>query len=339
MRPVLSAAGLIALMLAVQPGAAQNAGALGAPLPGTPAPAAPAAAPAPTAPDAATLGDLRAQLNTLRSQLQSLRAEIVASGPQGFQAAGGDSAIDRMNAMEAQMSRLTGQTELLQNRIARIVADGSRRVGDIEFRLCEMDPSCDLAALTMVDIGGVATGGANVAPAPAAPEPTEPGAASGTTDEEQAAFDEAQRVMGQGDFLRAAQLFGTLAQTHAGGPLTAEALYLRGAALDRAGQPQQAAAAWLEGFAADPDGPRAGESLLGIARVVADGGDPIASCLYLAEIPARFPGSPSALDADRRMEELSCGSGAIAQAGGDSGAELLGLDPEQLSDLEEYTLP
>ena len=86
-----------------------------------------------------TLADLRAELTEVRGQLQSLRYELVASGAEGFQAAGGDAAIDRMNAMEQRLAWLTDRTEQLGNRIDRITADSQRRIADLEFRLCEMD--------------------------------------------------------------------------------------------------------------------------------------------------------------------------------------------------------
>lgn len=258
-----------------------------------------------------TLADLRAELTALRGQLQGLRSELVASGAAGFQAAGGDTAIDRMNAMEQRLARLTDRTEQMQNRIDRVLAEESRRIADLEFRLCEMDGACDLAALTMQDPG---RGGSPVPDlGPAIPQPGEGGGklvAAG----EQADFDAARQVMASGDFRRAADMFGAVAEAHAGGALTAEALFLRGAALDSAGDTRGAAAAWLEGFAADPDGPRAAESLLGLARVIAHDGDPMAACLYLAEIPARFPGTPSAAEAETRLSRLACSSNDLGLA-------------------------
>lgn len=255
------------------------------------------------APDAATLADLRSELTVLRGNLTALRAELVASGAAGMRAAGGASAIDRMNAMEAQLRRLTNQSEQLQNRIAGMAEDGERRLSDLEFRLCEMEEGCDLSALTM------ARTGAATAPELRPADPAQPPARHpASTEAERTDFAAAEAAMTEGDHLRAAEMFGTVAETHAGGPLTAEALFRRGQALDLAGQPRDAAASWLEGFAADPDGARAGASLLGIARVIEGQGDRTASCLYLAEIPVRFPGSPEAATAEASAERLGCGA-------------------------------
>ncbi|WP_410217769.1 tetratricopeptide repeat protein [Paracoccus sp. (in: a-proteobacteria)] len=288
----------------------------------------PGAALAQDAPDAATLADLRTEVALLRQQLHELRGELMASGSAGFQEAGGASAIDRMNAMEAQLMGLTNLAEQLQNRVNRITGDSDRRLSDVEFRLCEMDPGCDLSALT------VPSTPVGVSPelAPSAPAPSEPDSAAATA-AEQTDFDAARAVLDSGDYARAAQMFANVAETHAGGPLTAEALFLRGQALDLAGQPREAAAAWLEGFAANPDGPHAGESLLGIARVIEGQGDATAACLYLAEIPARFPGSPQATEAEARVTRLGCGVNDLGALD-----PLLdpSLDPEAAADLAEH---
>lgn len=285
-----------------------------------------------TASGSGTLADLRTQLKTLAADLQSLRNELQASGQVGYLVAGGDAAIDRMNAMETQIAALTGQAEQLQNRINRVVADGTNRLGDMEFRLCEMDESCNLATLTSPPPLGESGGGGATLPVPSAPRPVPTDNTSATTGSEQADFDRAREVLGQGDFHGAAELFAAIAETYAGGPLTAEALYLRGQALDSAGDPKGAAAAWLEGFAADPENPRAAESLLGLARIIADEGDALASCLYLSEIPVRFAGSAAAQTAVNRMTELDCGREVLLLPPDDSD----GLDPEQAADMTAH---
>lgn len=286
----------------------------------------------PAAAQEPTLADLRADLDSLRGDFQQLRAELVASGAAGYQAAGGDAAIDRMNEMERQLARLTDRTEQLQNRINRIVSVGGERLEELEFRLCEMDETCDLSALTTPDNFG-STGGNIVAPS----SPANSGNGAAATAAEQTDFDAANEVLASGDFRRAADMFGAVAETHAGGPLTAEALYLRGVALEQADDRRAAAAAWLEGFSADPDGPRAAEALLGIAQVIQDEGDPTAACLYLAEVPARFPGSTAATEAETRMSRLLCGSSDLdVPANGAPAVDPAALDPEAAADMAEH---
>lgn len=283
----------------------------------------------PVAAQEPTLADLRAEVSALRSQLQDLRAELRAAGSEGYQQVGGAAAIDRMNAMEEQLTKLTNQTEQLQNRIRQVLDENTRRIDDVEFRLCEMDETCDLGALTTPD---PVEAGAGVTVVPQIESGSAPAAGQGAAASaaEQADFDAAHAALNEGDFQRAAEMFATVAEKHAGGPLTAEALYLRGVALDNAGRPQAAAAAWLEGFTADPDSARAGDSLLGIARVIADDGDPVAACLYLAEIPARFPDSAPAIEAESRMVALDCGNN------GPASGEATEMDPEAAADLAEH---
>lgn len=271
--------------------------------------AAPVSALAQTAPDAATLADLRNELAMLTRDLETLRGQLVASGAAGFAAAGGDTAIARMDAMEARLSQLTNQTEELQNRINRVVRDGTNRVGDIEFRLCEMEEGCDLGALTSTPELGSLGGGTGATPVPmpdAAPAPSASPAGTAASRSEQADFDRAQEVLGQGDFRGAAKLFATVAEAHAGGPLSAEARFLQGHALDSAGDQPGAARAWLQSFAGDPNGQRAPEALLGLSRVMAGMGHAEESCLYLMEIVARFPDEAAREEADRRMGSQGC---------------------------------
>ncbi|QRZ13553.1 tetratricopeptide repeat protein [Paracoccus methylovorus] len=280
--------------------------------------------------DAQSLADIRTELNQLSADLQSLRAQLVASGPAGFAAAGGDSAIDRMNAMEARLAQLTGQTEQLQNRIDRIVRDGTTRIGDIEFRLCEMEEGCDLGSLTTPTLGE--QGGANALPSSnqqgALRQPvTTPSAGAAVTAAEKADFDRAQEVLGQGDFRLAAELFAAIAETHAGGPLTAQALFLRGAALDSAGDLDGAGIAWLESFAANPDGPQAADALLGLSRAMSAKAGPQEACFYLQEIITRFPNAPQAAEAERRIADTGCD--APVQGSAED------MDPEAAADLAD----
>ena len=269
-------------------------------------------APSAAAPSGRTLANLRADLRAVGAELRALRAELNASGAEGFRAAGGDSAIDRMNAMEREITRLTGETERLKHRIDSVVRDGTNRIGDIEFRLCEMEEGCDLGALTTPQLGedaapgtgaGAGLGAMGAMPAGA---PARPAADMPLTAAEKTAFDAASAALQGGDFTRAAALFGDFARDHASSPAAAEAQYLRGAALDSAGDAPGAAAAWLSAFAAAPAGPRAPDALLGLSRVSAIGKSADAGCVYLDELTTRFAGTPQAEEAARRSLAAGC---------------------------------
>src|SRR6056297_3384960 len=91
-----------------------------------------------------TLADIRQELSVLFVELKKLRRELSTTGGAG-QLSGDGSILDRVNAIESEVQRLTGKTEELEFRIERVVRDGTNRLGDLEFRLCELEPECDIS--------------------------------------------------------------------------------------------------------------------------------------------------------------------------------------------------
>ena len=85
-----------------------------------------------------TLADIRQELVVLNTDVQRLKRELSTTGGVGGGAAGG-SVLDRVNVIEAELRRLTDKTEQLEFRINSVVTDGTNRVGDLEFRLCELE--------------------------------------------------------------------------------------------------------------------------------------------------------------------------------------------------------
>ncbi|WP_394342793.1 tol-pal system protein YbgF [Paenirhodobacter populi] len=251
-----------------------------------------------------SLADVRKELAQLSAQLQSLRSELVASGSQGMQAAGGASALQRMDTMEASISRLTSQTEALQNRVNRVVADGTNRIGDLEFRLCELEDGCDPGSIGNAPLGGAAPAADSASLT--APAPNSAAPKGDLTVNEQSDFDRAKGVLGQGDFRGAADLFATFTQTYPGGPLTPDAGYLRGDALNRAGDVPGAARAWLDAFSADPEGRRAADNLLELGKALGALGQHNEACTSLGEVQARFPGSEAAGKVPAAKASLGC---------------------------------
>ncbi|TKD21816.1 tol-pal system protein YbgF [Rhodobacter capsulatus] len=256
--------------------------------------------------DKQTLADIRAELAQVSAQLQDLRSELVASGASGLQAAGGASALQRMDTMEAELTRLTAMTEQLKDRVDKVVKDGTNRVGDLEFRVCELEEGCDPASVGQAQpLGGAAPAADAAAAAPAA---SGGAASSGGTlaMNEQADFDRAKGVLDQGDFRAAADLFKTFAETYPGGPLTGDAGYLRGEALMKAGDVPGAARAWLDGFSAEPEGKRAADDLLELGKALGALGQQTEACATLAEVPARFPSSEAAGKVAAAQASLRC---------------------------------
>jgi tol-pal system protein YbgF len=211
-----------------------------------------------------------------------------------------------MDAMEAELARLTSRAEAIELRLNRVVQDGTNRIGDLEFRLCEVTEGCDIATLGQTPVLGGDGGGADV---PSVTSPATPAPATGGAElaiGEQMDFDRAKGVLGQGDFRAAADLFATFTQSYPGSPLTQEAHFSRGEALAQLGDTSNAARAYLEAFSGQPDGPFAADALLKLGEALGALGQSPEACVTLAEVGNRFPGSMAATQASVAMQGLAC---------------------------------
>jgi tol-pal system protein YbgF len=265
--------------------------------------------PAPAQDKAQTLADVKAELAALAGQLVSLKQEVVASGAATNGTAGADP-LSRMDAIEAALRSLTARTEAVEQKVNAVVSDGTNRIGDIEFRLCELTEGCDPGALPPTpDLGGMAGGTPAPVAEPAAPT-TAPEATSGDQPElalnEQADFDRAKGVLDSGDFPGAADLFKTYAQSFPGGPLVPQADLYRGDALTQAGDTANAARAYLDAFSAKQDGPLAGQALVKLGTALGKLGQGPEACVTLAEVGKRFPGSADEASAVAAMQAQGC---------------------------------
>ncbi len=260
-----------------------------------------------SAQDAQTLADIRAQISQLQAEFNSLKSELVSTGAAASGVAGGD-ALQRMDAIEAALMRLTAKTEEVELKVNRVVTDGTNRIGDLEFRLCELEAGCDIASLgdTAPLGGGVSGGGAAAPVVPTVPDTTATGTAPELAIGEQADFDRAKGVLGQGDFRTAADLFATFTQSYPGGPLTQEAHYLRGESLSQLGDTSGAARSYLEAFSGQPSGPKAAPALLKLGQALGALGQTPEACVTLQEVGTRFPGSAEASSATMAMQGLGC---------------------------------
>lgn len=248
---------------------------------------------------AQSLADIRAEVQILSQAVTGLRQELTATGT-SQPGIGGGSALQRMDAIEAALTQLTAKTESLENRINTVVTDGTNRIGDIEFRLTELEGG-DIAALPATPpLGGQA--GTAAAPVVAAPATGAPELAAS----EQADFDRAQEVLGQGDFRTAANLFKTFTETYAGGPLNADAYYYLGESLRQTGETANAARAYLESFSGTPNGPRAPDALFKLGQSLVSLGQVPEACVTLREVGLRFPGTGPAAEAATALQGLGC---------------------------------
>lgn len=260
------------------------------------------AGPAPAQDRAQSLADIRQELTVLHVEMQHLRRELsTTSGPTFSRPP--EALLDRLDALESELRALTARTEELEGRVRRIVADGTRRVGDLEFRLVELEGG-DVSRLGETTTLGGADAGGGLPPAVAPLPGTAPGGEMALGEE--AAFETALAAQQAGDHAAAAEGFARFLETYPGGALSAEAHYWRGEALAAQGDWRAAARAFLDAYSGDPQGPRAAEALwklgVGLDRV----GQRDDACLTLAEVAPRFPGTPAAAGAEAEMQSLGC---------------------------------
>ena len=261
----------------------------------------PLAAPA----GAETLADIRVELGQLAADFNSLKAELTTSG--NVASVGGGDALQRMDAIEAELARLTARAEEIELRLNRVVSDGTNRIGDIEFRLCEATPGCDpLNMPATAPLGGDTSATAAPAPAAATDTTTAPSGGPELAVGEKADFDRAKEVLGQGDFRGAATLLATFTESYPGGPLTQEAHYLRGQALAQLGETANAARAYLEAYSGDPQGGFAADALLKLGQSLGTLGQTPEACVTLAEVSVQYPGTMAATQAPIAMQGLGC---------------------------------
>jgi|GEM_PF-66169 len=90
-------------------------------------------------PDPQTLADIQTELDRLKSEMEGLRSELLLNDPATSGVVNPAPVLDRVDTMNEELRRLTAQVEELGNRVERIVADGTNRIGDLEFRLLELE--------------------------------------------------------------------------------------------------------------------------------------------------------------------------------------------------------
>lgn len=259
------------------------------------------AAPHPAAAQDSTLADIRQELTVLFVELQRLKRELSTTGAAPA-APGGADTLARIDAIEAELRRLTDETEQLGFRIDRVVGDGTNRVGDLEFRLCELEPDCDIASLgDTPSLGGdvPATGGVAVPPVSEGVDEVE--LAVG----EQADFDRANAALEAGEFGAASGAFDAFLNTYPASPLAAQAQFLKGRALEAQGDLSNAARAYLASFNAAPNAATAPGALLALGLALDGLGQKREACTLLGEVTKRFPGG--AEDATAQSEAAARG--------------------------------
>ena len=277
--------------------------------------------------DEQTYAEIRAELDLLKSQIQGLRNELITATPEETGVANAGPLMVRVDQMEEELRTLTGQVEQLGFRIDSVITDGTNRIGDLEFRLTELEGG-DFstlgetrplgegaqAPLALPDAGGQIAG---VAPqavdgtirpktrsgSDAQPVTPIPVAETQDTVAPAGGFDAALAAYRAGNYTEAIVGFDGYIQTNPGGPQVSEAAYWKGEALAAQGSWNMAARSYLDSFSGAPQGPKAPEALLRLGVSLGRLGQFNEACMTLGEVGKRFPNAGGDL-ADRTASEM-----------------------------------
>ena len=243
-----------------------------------------------------TLADIRQDLSYLFVEIKRLKRELSTTQPPSGIVVG-QSFVERVDAIEAELQRLTGTTENLEFRVSRVISDGTNRIGDLEFRLVELEGG-DLSALgETTTLGGLVED--------PKPEPIQSPKVELAVGEE-ADFALAQAAMEEQRYNDAAEMFSRFGTTYPSSPLVAKAYLLRGKSLEAKQDYKASARAYLESFSNYPNADVAPEALVLLGKALVSAGKLEAGCQTLSQVEIRFPGSSSAIDAQEEIQTLEC---------------------------------
>lgn len=239
-----------------------------------------------------TLAQLRAEIGALSGLVAGLAGQV-SSGAAAPQMALDGTVLEQIDKLRAELSSLTGRTEALEFQIRQVVDDASNRIGDMEFRLTELEGG-DTSALPPVRPlgGGGATDDSDSAPELAAGE--------------QAAYDAAIAALENGDTESGLNGLQAFLQTYPGSPLGTEASQRLARAQTAAGAEGDAARTWLNLYLAAPDGDTAPVALLELGESLGRLQQVSEACVMFDELLTRFPASPQVDGAIAAKARLTC---------------------------------
>lgn len=237
-----------------------------------------------------SVAELRSELSALSAVVADLAREL-SSGEAASQPDFDGSLIDRVDRIRAELARLTGRTEELEFRIRRAIDEASNRLGDLEFRLTELEGGDTSALPPPQPLGGDAAQAAET-----------PQLAAG----ERAAFDDASALVDAGDHEAAAAALEQFLEFYPGSPLSAEASFMLASAHRERGAESEAARAYLNLYLADTDGPDAPRALLALGDSLARLEQREEACVMFDELLERFPDSDAASEAEEARARITC---------------------------------
>lgn len=260
---------------------------------------------------AETLADIRQELGFLHVEIQGLRRQMSTTGP-GQQIVGGTE-IERLNAIEGELQRLTGRVERMQFHIERIVKDGTNRIGDLEYRLVKLEGGDTSKLGKTTTLGGNTQKIDTPLVPPVTPTTTPAQTATPSVPSsgnlavsEQADFNAAKAAYEKGTYQQAVALLSAFVKNYPSSPLGAGAYYWRGEAYAGLDKWSNAARSFLKSFSGAPNSNFAPRALYRLGVSLDKIGQRDEACLTLKEVGTRYPGSQSQTDAQQEIDTLQC---------------------------------
>jgi len=248
---------------------------------------------------AETLADIRQELVFLNNEIQNLNRELSTTSGTVVPSGQGPM-LERVNALEQELRRITGVVEKLQFRVDRIVTDGTNRIGDLEFRLVELEGG------DVTKLGKTSTLGGGDLPDSTLNTPPKDNSGLELAASEQSDFDRAKAAVKSGDYNSGLAQFDQYLLAYPDGPLAGQAQYWRAEALAGLGDWSNAARGFLESFSGTPKGVKAPKALYRLGVSLAKLGQDEDACATLGEVGIRYPTAPEAVDAATEMTSLNC---------------------------------
>ena len=225
------------------------------------------------------------RMNDLDQRLQ--RIERVMTNQSLLQMA------QRIDALQADLSRMRGEVEMLQNQSEGGKAQTRSLYGDLEKRIAALE--------TLGGVGGaVAPSALTPGVGSAAPPPVAGGG-------EQATYDAAFNALKGGDYPRAIAGFRSFVDTYPTSPLASNAQYWLGEAHYVTREYQNAITAFQKVTTQWPDSRKAPDALVKVGFTQAAQGKNAEARATLEDVTRRFPGSEAAQLASDRLKRLPAG--------------------------------
>jgi TolA-binding protein len=191
----------------------------------------------------------------------------------------------RIEAVEAQLARVTGQVEETGYRVSQLEGQLRQLRTDLEARIARLEQSAARAA-TPEPQPGIELPPANE---PAGPAVTTPAPGAQPIDRAQAAYNEGFRLWEQRRFAEAADALSAVATRYPSSRWASWARNLAGRAHLDDGKPATAARIFLENYQANPRGERAADSLFYLGEALVKLNRRSEACPVYDELQANYP--------------------------------------------------